>query len=136
LRSQVSLADFGEFVSALEGNPVKITNDNIKGLSELCDEFGFVDLASAVSQFRDSDDFKEAETVKDLEAGTRLLALEERMQQRDHEIASLQCALLRRSQAQESATEADRAVVRNLSTEMPRGNRTRLATEVTPTAPE
>jgi hypothetical protein len=32
-RSQVSLADFGEFVSELEDNAVTITNDNFKGLS-------------------------------------------------------------------------------------------------------
>jgi hypothetical protein len=68
VRSPVSLADFRDFVSALEDNAVKITNRNFKGLSPLCDEFGFGDFAAA---------------------------LEERMQQRDHEIASLQCELLR-----------------------------------------
>jgi hypothetical protein len=106
VRSQVSLADFGEFVSALVGSAVKITNDNIKGLSPLCDEFRFVDLAAALSQFRDTADFKEAETVKNLEARQRLSALEERVQQRDNQIASLRRKLLRRSQAQEPATEA------------------------------
>jgi hypothetical protein len=53
VRSPVSLADFGEFVSLLEGNAIAITNDNIKGLSALCDEsfrrFGFG--AGTVSRF-------------------------------------------------------------------------------------
>jgi hypothetical protein len=130
VRSQVSLADFGQFVSALEGNAVTITNDNFTGLSALCDEFRFGDLGAALSQFRDSDDFKEAETIPDSEARKRLSALEEQMQQHDHEIASLQCELLRRSQAQESATEAilgrvsrleaDHVVVGSLLTEMTR----------------
>jgi hypothetical protein len=130
VHSHVSLTDFGEFVSVLEGNAVTITNDNFRGLSALCDEFRFNDLAAAISQFRDSDDFKEAETIKDSEARRRLSLLEERMQRRDDDIASLQCELLRRLQAQESSTEgvvervslleADRAVVVSLSTEMAR----------------
>jgi hypothetical protein len=127
VRSPVSLACFGEFVSALEGNTIKITNDNFKGLSALCDEFRFRDLAAALSQFRDSNDFKEAEAIKDSEARRRLSVLEERVQQRDSEIESLQLELLRRLQAQEWATkgavermsrlEADHAVVGSLSTE-------------------
>jgi hypothetical protein len=130
VRWEVSLADFREFVSALEGNAIKITNDNFKGLSALCDEFRFGDLSVALSQFRDSDDSKEAETRKDAEARRRLSALEERVQQRHHQIASLQCELMRRSQAQESAMEAvlqrvsrleaDRAVVGSLVTEVAR----------------
>jgi hypothetical protein len=128
VRSLVSLTDIREFISAVEGNDVEITNDNFKGLSALCDEFGFGDLSASLSQFRFSEAFKDAETVKDSEARRRLWALEERLQRREHEIASLQCEFLRRSQAQESATEAvlgrvlrleaDRAVVGSLSTEM------------------
>jgi hypothetical protein len=104
-RSQVSLADFVKFVSALEGNAVKITNDNFKGLSALCNEFLFADLAAVLSQFRDLDDLNEADTIKNSEARRHLSAFEEGMQQHDHEIASLHCKLLRQSQAQESATE-------------------------------
>jgi hypothetical protein len=84
----VSLADFSAFVSALEGNDVKITTDNFKGLSLLCDEFHFHDLSAALRQFRDSDDFKKVGTVKD---------------------ASLQCRPPR--------IEADRALVGNPSPE-------------------
>jgi hypothetical protein len=54
LKSQVSLSDFREFVSALEGAPVTITNNNFTGLSHLCDEFHFHDLAAQLSQFRKS----------------------------------------------------------------------------------
>jgi hypothetical protein len=45
LRSDVSLRDIREFVSALEGHALLINNDNFKGLSRLCDEFRFRDLA-------------------------------------------------------------------------------------------
>jgi hypothetical protein len=106
VRSPVSLSDFQEFASALEGNLVKITNDNFKGLSALSEEFRFGDLAGLLSQFRDSDEFKAAETIKDSEVGNRVSALEERMQRRNQELETQQCELMRRLQAQESATEA------------------------------
>jgi hypothetical protein len=81
LKSHVSLMVFREFVSALGGRFVTITNDNFRGLSELCDEFRFRELAVALAQFRDSDNFKEGETVKDSEARMGVSELEERMQQ-------------------------------------------------------
>jgi hypothetical protein len=72
----------------------------------------------------------ESATNKDSEARRRLSAIEEQIQQSDHEIPSLHCKLLRQSQAQESATEgvlgrvslleADRAVLGSLSIEMAR----------------
>jgi hypothetical protein len=49
VQSHVSLTDFGEFVSLLEGNAATITNDNFKGLSALSNEFRFGDLAAAPS---------------------------------------------------------------------------------------
>jgi hypothetical protein len=82
------LAGFGELFSALEGNAVKITNDDFKEKSAYCYEFRFGAWAAPLSQFRDSDDFKDAETIKDSEARSRLSALEEQMQQRHHEMAS------------------------------------------------
>jgi hypothetical protein len=69
LKSQVSLADFRAFVSALEGTPITITNKNLTGLSRLCDEFHFRDLAAQLLHFRDSDNFNEKETIEDVEAG-------------------------------------------------------------------
>jgi hypothetical protein len=65
VQSHVLVTDVGEFVSFLEGKAVEITNENFKGLSALCDEFRFGDLDAALSQFRDSDDFKDAETIRD-----------------------------------------------------------------------
>jgi hypothetical protein len=46
------VADFRQFVSALEGDAVATTNKNIGGLSLLCDEFGFEELATKLSGFR------------------------------------------------------------------------------------
>jgi hypothetical protein len=99
VRSEISLRDFREFVSVIEGDALAIKNDNFKGLSQLCDEFGFRDLAEQVSQVRESADLKEEGTQEDseawkhgsVEARKRLSALEGRMQQRDKEIAVLQC---------------------------------------------
>jgi hypothetical protein len=58
VKSPVSLSDFREFISAVKGTTVKITNNNFKGLSQLCDEFGFRDLVGRLAEFRASDDFK------------------------------------------------------------------------------
>jgi hypothetical protein len=80
VKSKVSQSDFRTFVSALEGAPVAITNDNFGGLSGLCEEFHFGALAERLSQFRESDDLKEDLMLKDLEARKRLSALEEQMQ--------------------------------------------------------
>jgi hypothetical protein len=52
VQSRVSLGAFQDFVAALEDKPVTITNDNLSGLSRLCDEFRFRDLGTRLSQFR------------------------------------------------------------------------------------
>jgi hypothetical protein len=106
LKSPVSPATFQEFVSALQGNPVKITNDTFGDLSQLCEEFGFRDFAAQLSRFRTSDDFKEQATTVDSAARLRLHILEERMQQREREIARLHSELSRHSRALELATDA------------------------------
>jgi hypothetical protein len=94
------------FVSALEGATVTINNGNFQALSELCEEFHFRELAERLSQFRESDGFQEDGPQKDLEARKRLSALEERIQQRDCDIAALRTELSRQLRAQESASEA------------------------------
>jgi hypothetical protein len=63
LKSRVHVSDFREFVSALEGTIVNVTNNNFKGLSQLSEEFHFRDLTTQLSQFRASENFK-----KDAEA--------------------------------------------------------------------
>jgi hypothetical protein len=64
VKSKVSLSDFQTFVSTLEGASVTITNDNFGGFSRLCDEFHFEELAERLSQFRESEDFKEDGTTQ------------------------------------------------------------------------
>jgi hypothetical protein len=63
LKSRVSASDLRAFVSALEGTAVKVTHDNFRGLSQLCEEFRFRDLAAQFSHFRTPKGFK-----KDAEA--------------------------------------------------------------------
>jgi hypothetical protein len=58
------VSDFQELVSALEGTTVKVINNNFKGLSQLCEEFGFRDLASQLSQFCAFKDFKKETEVQ------------------------------------------------------------------------
>jgi hypothetical protein len=62
VKSQVSLSECREFVSALKGDTLTINNDNFKGLSRLCDEFGFRDLVRQLSEFRNSAGFKKEGT--------------------------------------------------------------------------
>jgi hypothetical protein len=50
LKSQVRLADFREFVSALKGTQLSITDENFRGLSKLSTEFGFHDLSVQLSE--------------------------------------------------------------------------------------
>jgi hypothetical protein len=106
VRSKVSLSDIRTFVTALEGASVPITKDNMGELTRPWDEFHFGELGERLSQFRESDEFKADEMLKDLEARKRLLAMEERMQQRDREIAALRTELSRHSQAQKLCSEA------------------------------
>jgi hypothetical protein len=80
---------FQEFVSELSGKSVQITTTNLKGLQQLCDEFGFSTFASKLSSFHPSIDFTESE------AHNRIAALEEKAKQHTHTIAFLQDRLLR-----------------------------------------
>jgi hypothetical protein len=105
VRSKVLLNDFRTFVSALEGASVPITNDNIGGLTWL-------------SLFRESDELKEDMRQKDMEARKHLLAVEDRMQQRDCEIASLRTELPRHSRMQESVWDAVLGRVAGLEAEV------------------
>jgi hypothetical protein len=54
VRSSVSLPLFRDFVAALEDGPLTIGNENVRGLSLLCAEFGFLSLAAKVSESRSS----------------------------------------------------------------------------------
>jgi hypothetical protein len=52
------------FLSALDGNTIKITDTNFTERDWLCDEFGFTELATKLSEFRASMDLKEAEEAE------------------------------------------------------------------------
>jgi hypothetical protein len=58
------------FLSALDGNAIKITDTNFTQLDWLCDEFGFTELATKLSEFRPSMDSKEAEAETETETET------------------------------------------------------------------
>jgi hypothetical protein len=55
VQSSVSLSIFREFISALEGNAINITDTNFTELQRLCKEFGFSELAPKLSKFSEHD---------------------------------------------------------------------------------
>jgi hypothetical protein len=87
VRSPVSLSIFREFISVLEGNAINITDTNFTELHQLCEEFGFSELPTKLSDFRPSMNFKEAD---DADARGRIAALEKMANQHSHVIAILQ----------------------------------------------
>jgi hypothetical protein len=87
VQSPVSLSIFREFLSALEGNAINITDTNFTELRQLCEEFDFSELSAKLSEFRPSMDFKETE---DAHSRGRIAALEEKTNQHSHFIAMLQ----------------------------------------------
>jgi hypothetical protein len=78
VQSSVSLSIFREFLSALEGNSINITDTNLTELHQLCEEFGFSELSVKLSEFRPSMGFKEGES-EDADARGRIAALEEKV---------------------------------------------------------
>jgi hypothetical protein len=51
VQSSVSLFNFREFISALQGNAINITSTNFTELDRLCKEFDFSELAAKLSKF-------------------------------------------------------------------------------------
>jgi hypothetical protein len=92
LKSSVTLSIFREFVSAFEGNAVKITNTNFAGLQQLCEEFGFHEFAAKLSEFEYPNGFEETQ-----DARTRITELEEKIARNDDETAILQNQLIQLS---------------------------------------
>jgi hypothetical protein len=91
VQSPVSLSIFREFVSTLEGNPINITHANFTDLDRLCNEFGFSELASKLSDFRPSMNFQ------DSNARGRIAFLEETTNQHDHDIELLHTKVIQLS---------------------------------------
>jgi hypothetical protein len=117
LKSRVSLSDFQEFVSALQGTPVKVTSNNFEGLSQLCEEFHFRDLSAQLSQFRQFVDFKEDAVLLSALNG-RILAMEEQLRHGEREIALLRCKVSRQSAVQKSFEKSVRTEVEHHITEV------------------
>jgi hypothetical protein len=88
------VSDFRELVSALEGLTVKVANNNIKGLWQLCEEFRFRDLAGQLSQFRESSNCT-GDAVLLSALKIRILTMEEQLHHGKREIASLRRELSR-----------------------------------------
>jgi hypothetical protein len=88
VESPFSLSIFREFLSALEGNAINITDTNYTELQRLCNKFGFTEVAAKLSEFRPSMAFKEAE-AEDADARGRIAALEEKANQHSHVIVML-----------------------------------------------
>jgi hypothetical protein len=89
VQSAVSLYSFREFISALEGNAINITDTNHTEAQPLSEKFGFSEIAAKLSEFCPSMDLKEAET-EDADGCGRIAALEEKANQHSHVIAILQ----------------------------------------------
>jgi hypothetical protein len=57
VQSPVSLSIFREFLSALKGNAITITDTNFTELHQLCEEFGFSEIAAKLSKFSKQSDY-------------------------------------------------------------------------------
>jgi hypothetical protein len=50
IQSSISLSSFREFISALEGNAIKITGTNLRELDRLCEELNFSEITTKFSE--------------------------------------------------------------------------------------
>jgi hypothetical protein len=90
VQSSVTLSIFREFLSALGGQTIAITNTNFRGLQQLCEEFGFSDISTKLSEFRSLMDVKKKEEAENSNARGGIAALEEKGEQHSRSIAILQ----------------------------------------------
>jgi hypothetical protein len=68
------------FLEAVKANNIQVMNENVSGLSQPCEEFGFRSLSSKHSPFHDIHSFKDS---ADAEARSQISALEERDAQQE-----------------------------------------------------
>jgi hypothetical protein len=92
IRSSVPLSIFLQFVLALNGNTLTITDSNLVGLSLLCEEFGFETLGAQLLEFKQS---RKQNGIEDTEVRTRITTIEEQLRQCTHDIEMLQRAFAR-----------------------------------------
>jgi hypothetical protein len=79
VQSQVTTDILQLFVSAVQGEVIELTNENIEGLSSLCDEFQFKSLSQRVAAFKNTPAYRVAQ-------------LEERFAQLEVEVSALRLA--------------------------------------------
>jgi hypothetical protein len=80
VQSSVSLSIFREFLSALEGNSINITTTNFTELRELCEEFGFSEIASKLSKFSEPSEDSQRRQIGNPLSGIRSLSFNESFQ--------------------------------------------------------
>jgi hypothetical protein len=85
VKSSAALDVFQQFLEAIEDKKVEVTNENIAGLAQLCEEFGFWSLLSKISAFQGSSEWVDS---VDSEGRSRMLALEERVWQQERRLAA------------------------------------------------
>jgi hypothetical protein len=94
LKCVVPVHIFQIFTSAVEDQPIQITNENYSDLTLLCDEFGFEALSKQLNDFRQSPAFKVPHSPQESELHERIIALEELIHEQEHRIASFQSNLI------------------------------------------
>jgi hypothetical protein len=72
------------FISAVHGSAIELTNENIEGLSALCDEFRFGSLSRRLDAFQKTPPYRFEQRFNGLRA--KFQSLEDRMDQHGHEI--------------------------------------------------
>jgi hypothetical protein len=90
VQSGVSLADFQDFVSALEDKQINISNKNIPGLLQLSSEFGFQVLLGKLASHQQFQGLVNSQMAG---CQSRISALEERTGRHEHLLARLQSML-------------------------------------------
>jgi hypothetical protein len=113
VQSEVSLEDFQDFVSALEGKAININDRNFSGLSQLSDEFGFQALSMKLSAHRRLSGLGDLQTA---ECRSRISTLEELVGQHERQIEELQLVLfpaLQRFEADLSRLASELEAVRD-----------------------
>jgi hypothetical protein len=91
VQSEVSLADFQDFISALEAKSIRINDTNLPGLRQLSEEFGFQVFLMKISNRQRFPGLSEGQRMK---YQSQISSLEKQVGQHEHQLAALQSMLL------------------------------------------
>jgi hypothetical protein len=106
LKSVVPAHIFDDFISELEGQTIQVTTDNYAGLTLLCQEFGFDDLANRLKDIHES----QALTSEHSDLSDRLSALEELTLEQGRHLAALQTTATELNDAFRRISELEKTV--------------------------